>query len=52
VAAVVVKPLGQEVNIDDILELLDEDGIKYVEVEAEVRRRGGWKFELVKKRKR
>jgi len=52
VAAVVVKPLGKEVNVDDILELLDEDGIKYVEVEAEVRRRGGWRFELVKKRKR
>ncbi len=52
VAAVIVRPIGKEVNIDDILELLDEDGIKYVEVQAEVRRRGGWTFELVKKRKR
>lgn len=52
VAAVIVRPIGKEVNIGDILELLDEDGIKYVEVEAEVKRRGGWTFELVKKRKR
>ncbi len=52
VAAVIVRPIGKEVNIDDILELLDEDGIKYVEVQAEVRRRGRWTFELVKKRKK
>jgi len=43
VAAVLVKPEDKDVEIDEILELLDEDGFKYVIIEAPIKRRR-WRF--------